>query len=104
MAYFLCVELGPSAAYKTSRHRRNGNNMNDEEILAEFRAAQALLEGHFILSSGKRSANYLHCARVLMAPARAGLLALPLAQKLPRELRSDIGIFVSTKRQRTRLN
>src|SRR3546814_5205719 len=76
MAYFLCVELGPSATYHTSRHRRNGNNMNDEEILAEFRAAQALLEGHFILSSGKRSANYLQCARVLMDPERAGRVAV----------------------------
>ena len=31
--------------------------MTDEEVLAEFRAAGALLEGHFILSSGRRSAN-----------------------------------------------
>src|SRR3546814_7342106 len=97
MAYFLCVELGPSAAYQTSRHRRNGNNMNDEEILAEFRAAQALLEGHFILSSGKRSANYLQCARVLMDPERAGRLARALAQKIPREIRSE-------DRKSTRLN
>src|SRR3546814_2013166 len=69
--------------------------MNDEEILAEFRAAQALLEGHFILSSGKRSANYLQCARVLMDPERAGRLARALAQKIPREIRSDIDIVVS---------
>ena len=44
--------------------------MNDEAILAEFRAANALLEGHFILSSGLRSPRYLQCARVLMSPAR----------------------------------
>src|SRR3546814_18456897 len=69
--------------------------MNDEEILAEFRAAQALLEGHFILSSGKRSANYLQCARVLMDPERAGRLARALAQKIPREMRYDVGIVVS---------
>src|SRR3546814_9265324 len=69
--------------------------INDEEILAEFRAAQALLEGHFILSSGKRSANYLQCARVLMDPERAGRLARALAQKIPREIRSDIDIVVS---------
>ena len=69
--------------------------MSDDEILAEFRAAHALLEGHFILSSGKRSANYLQCARVLMDPERAGRLARALAQKLPREIRSIIDIVVS---------
>lgn len=69
--------------------------MTDDEILAEFRAAHALLEGHFILSSGKRSANYLQCARVLMDPERAGNLARALAQKLPREVRSEIDLVVS---------
>src|SRR3546814_16441795 len=49
----------------------------------------------FILSSGKRSANYLQCARVLMDPERAGRLARALAQKIPREIRSDIDIVVS---------
>lgn len=69
--------------------------MTDEEILAEFRAANALLEGHFILSSGKRSANYLQCARILMDPERAGRLARALAQKLPREVRAEIDLVVS---------
>ena len=69
--------------------------MTDEEVLAEFRAAEALLEGHFILSSGRRSANYLQCARVLMNADRAGKLARALVQKLPRELRSEIDIVVS---------
>ncbi|MEH6303882.1 hypothetical protein PVV53_24555 [Salmonella enterica subsp. enterica serovar London] len=45
--------------------------MTDDDVLAEFRAAEALLEGHFILSSGLRSPRYLQCARVLMDPARA---------------------------------
>ena len=40
--------------------------MTEDQILAEFRAADALLEGHFILSSGLRSPRYLQCARVLM--------------------------------------
>ena len=31
--------------------------MLDEEVLAEFRAADALLEGHFLLSSGRHSAR-----------------------------------------------
>lgn len=69
--------------------------MNEEEILAEFRAAEALLEGHFILSSGLHSPRYLQCARVLMDPNRAGRLASALAAKLPREIRRTIEIVVS---------
>jgi orotate phosphoribosyltransferase len=69
--------------------------MTDEEVLAEFRAAGALLEGHFILSSGRRSANYLQCARVLMNAERAGRLARAIVQQLPRELRQEIDLVVS---------
>ena len=54
--------------------------MTDEEVLAEVRAAGALLEGHFILSSGLHSARYLQCARVLMDARRAGRLAAALAE------------------------
>ena len=69
--------------------------MTEDEVLAEFRASQALLEGHFLLSSGRHSAYYLQCARVLMDPERAGRLAFALAQKLPRELRGQIRKVVS---------
>jgi orotate phosphoribosyltransferase len=69
--------------------------LTDDEILAEFRAADALLEGHFILSSGLRSPRYLQCARVLMDPARAERLATALAAKLPAEVRDRIDVVVS---------
>ena len=69
--------------------------MTDEEVLAEFRAADALLEGHFILSSGLRSSRYLQCARVLMDPARGARLAGELVRRLPDEVRSAIDIVVS---------
>lgn len=69
--------------------------MTDEEVLAEFRAAEALLEGHFILSSGLRSPRYLQCARVMMNPARGARLAEALAAKLPGELRAQIEAVVS---------
>jgi orotate phosphoribosyltransferase len=72
-----------------------GKAMTEEEVLAEFRAAGALLEGHFILSSGLHSPNYLQCARVLMDPMRASRLAGALAASIPRELRSRIGLVVS---------
>jgi orotate phosphoribosyltransferase len=69
--------------------------MTEDEVLAEFRASHALLEGHFVLSSGRHSAHYLQCARVLMDPERAGRLALALAQKLPRDLRGQVQKVVS---------
>lgn len=69
--------------------------MDEEEILAEFRAAEALLEGHFILSSGLHSPRYLQCARVLMDPVRASRLAFALVASMPREVRSAVEIVVS---------
>ena len=69
--------------------------MTDDEVLEEFRNADALLEGHFILSSGLRSPRYLQCARVLMDPARAERIARALADKLPRDLRGKIELVVS---------
>jgi orotate phosphoribosyltransferase len=56
------------------------SSMTDEEIIAEFRAADALLEGHFILSSGLRSPRYLQCARV---------------RRLPRAIRESVDVVVS---------
>jgi len=64
--------------------------VTDEEVLQEFRAADALLEGHFILSSGLRSARYLQCARVLADPMRGARLAEALAARLPADLAIDI--------------
>ena len=69
--------------------------MTDDDILAEFRAADALLQGHFLLSSGRHSEYYLQCARVLMDTERAGRLASALAAKLPRDLRQAIDLIVS---------
>jgi orotate phosphoribosyltransferase len=70
-------------------------SMTEDDILAEFRAANALLEGHFLLSSGRHSAYYLQCARVLMNAERAGRIAMAIAQKIPRELKTQIGAVVS---------
>ena len=69
--------------------------MTEDEVLAEFRAADALLSGHFLLSSGRHSAHYLQCARVLMDADRASRLAVALAQKLSRDLRASIDLVVS---------
>jgi orotate phosphoribosyltransferase len=69
--------------------------MTDDEVLAEFRASEALLEGHFVLSSGRHSASYLQCARVLMNPQRGERLARALVQKLAPEITSQVTAVVS---------
>jgi len=69
--------------------------MTEDEILSEFRSVDALLDGHFLLSSGRHSAYYLQCARLLMNPERAGRIALALTQKMPRELRNEIEAVIS---------
>ena len=69
--------------------------MTDDDILAEFRAARALLDGHFILSSGLRSPRYLQCARVLMDPRRGARLADALVQRLPVAVKQRVTAVVS---------
>lgn len=69
--------------------------MNQEAVLAEFRASGALLEGHFKLSSGRHSGHYLQCARVLMNPARAARLAEAVVAGIPREVRAKVDVVVS---------
>jgi orotate phosphoribosyltransferase len=66
-----------------------------QKILDEFQACGALLEGHFILSSGLHSARYLQCALVLSEPNRAARLCRYLAEKLPADLRHNIDVVVS---------
>jgi orotate phosphoribosyltransferase len=56
--------------------------MTNDEAIQEFRAAGALLTGHFILTSGLRSDTYLQCARVMMDPRRGERLCAAVAEKL----------------------
>lgn len=55
--------------------------MTQDEVLAEFRAAGALLEGHFILSSGLRSPVFLQKMFIFQDPARTATLCRALAEK-----------------------
>jgi orotate phosphoribosyltransferase len=59
--------------------------MNQAEILDVFRASGALLEGHFILSSGLRSPIFLQKARVFMYPDRTEMLCKALAERIRAE-------------------
>ena len=56
--------------------------LSHDDVLNEFRSAGALLEGHFVLSSGLHSARYLQCARVLMDAKRATRLCASLAESI----------------------
>ncbi|MCK5576395.1 MAG: orotate phosphoribosyltransferase, partial [Sphingomonadales bacterium] len=60
--------------------------MNDQDVLDIFRESKALLEGHFLLSSGLHSPVYLQCARVLMNAKRAETLCAALADKVRAEI------------------
>jgi orotate phosphoribosyltransferase len=61
----------------------------NERLLRLFEERGALLEGHFLLTSGLHSPRYLQCARVLMDPVLATLLGAELAERL-RPLLGDV--------------
>lgn len=58
------------------------DDMTDDEVLAEFRDAGALLEGHFILSSGLRSPVFLQKMFIFQDPVRTERLCKALAGKI----------------------
>jgi orotate phosphoribosyltransferase len=66
-----------------------------EEVLEIFRSSGALLEGHFILSSGLRSPIFLQKARVFMHPDKAERLCRALAEKIRAEGYGDVSQIVS---------
>ena len=68
--------------------------MTEAEILAEFRAAGALMEGHFILSSGLRSPIFLQKMRIFEDPMRAERLCHALAEAA-RERFGQVDLVVS---------
>ena len=59
--------------------------MNTQDVLAVFREAGAILEGHFILTSGLRSPIFLQKARVFMHADKTEKLCKALAEKIRAE-------------------
>lgn len=55
--------------------------MSFDEIIGHFKQTNALLEGHFILSSGLHSPSYLQCALALRHPADAVRFGQAIAEK-----------------------
>lgn len=54
--------------------------MQPETVIEKFRLAGALLEGHFVLTSGLHSAKYLQCALVLQDPKQAAEFGSAIAE------------------------
>lgn len=69
--------------------------LTEDQVLDEFRQAGALLEGHFVLSSGLHSARYLQCARVLMDARRAERLCSALAERVKSLVKVPIDLVAS---------
>lgn len=59
--------------------------MTREEIIEIFKKCGAMLEGHFLLTSGRHSDSYLQCALVLQYPDQAEKLAKELVNSLPKQ-------------------
>ena len=65
--------------------------MNEKDILKIFKEEKALLSGHFLLSSGLHSPNYMQCALVLQKPWLAEKFCRELAKKC-RSLKAQVVI------------
>ncbi|MGB9768386.1 MAG: orotate phosphoribosyltransferase, partial [Dictyoglomus turgidum] len=55
-----------------------------------FKEKGAFLEGHFLLSSGLHSPNYLQCALILQYPDLSEKIAKEIAEKIPKDLKIDV--------------
>ncbi len=69
--------------------------MNRKQVLDIFRESNAILEGHFILSSGLRSPVFLQKALVFSQPEKAEILCKALADKITQAGFSDVSQIVS---------
>jgi len=65
-----------------------------EESLKILKETNALLDGHFILSSGLHSAQYVQCAQLLSKPYRSAEFCQSLAEKISNELK-DVDLILS---------
>ncbi|MBT7283130.1 MAG: orotate phosphoribosyltransferase [Elusimicrobiaceae bacterium] len=65
--------------------------LNEDQILDIFRKRNAILEGHFKLSSGLHSGKYIQCAKVLEHPDSAEVLCNTLAERFKDD---DISVVI----------
>jgi len=69
--------------------------MNNEQVLNEFKKAGALLEGHFILSSGLHADMFLQKALVFQDARRTAKLCKALAEKVRAEIKQEFTAIIS---------
>ena len=65
-----------------------------KESLKILKETKALLEGHFILSSGLHSSKYIQCAQLMSKPNKADIICKSLAEKIKKEFK-DFDIILS---------
>ena len=82
------AECAPAAAELAFRPVSHDQTSSADSLLRVFEEKGALLQGHFLLTSGLHSPRYLQCARVLMDPPLASRLGAELAERLRPHLAS----------------
>ena len=65
-----------------------------EESLKILKETKALIEGHFILSSGLHSAKYIQCAQLLSKPNKASQICTSLSEKIKSSIK-DFDLILS---------
>ena len=65
-----------------------------EESLKILKETNALLDGHFILSSGLHSAQYIQCAQLLSKPYKSANFCKSLAEKISKEFK-EVDLILS---------
>ena len=66
--------------------------MSEEKIIDIFKKTGALLDGHFVLTSGRHSSSYFQCAKVLQYPKYLSRFAQSIANNF---INSDIDVVIS---------
>ena len=69
--------------------------MDEKELLDDFKTCGALLEGHFILSSGLHSSKYLQCALALSNPLLVKKISNALGNKIKENFREKIVYIIA---------
>jgi orotate phosphoribosyltransferase len=68
--------------------------LSSKESLKILKETKALIEGHFILSSGLHSSKYVQCAQLMSKPYKANKICISLAEKIKKEF-SDFDLILS---------
>ena len=79
--------------------------LSHKKSLNILKKTNALLEGHFVLSSGLHSSKYIQCAKLLSFPNKAEKICKSLSLKIKKKFRSRLllrfrnGVLVQKKLQ-----